>query len=114
MLEAELERCTRPVDTRMLEVAQRNADEHVNEARRAADTVLSQATTKAAQLVSEAQLRASTIVADARHAHAEAVAGLEVKRAAALDEINQLREAVERHRALLAADMTQRLAEFTG
>jgi DivIVA domain-containing protein len=114
MLAAELERYTRPVDTRMLELAQRNADEHVNEARRAAETVLSQATTKAAQLVSEAELRASTIVADARHAHAEAVAGLEAKRAAALDEINELREAVERHRALLAGDMTRRLSEFTG
>jgi DivIVA domain-containing protein len=113
MLEAELERFNRPVDTRILEVAQRNADEHVTEARRQAETALDQATTKAAQLVSEAQLRASTIVADARHAHAEAVAGLEAKRAAALDEINELRETVERLRTALAGDMTQRLSEFT-
>ncbi|WIM99317.1 DivIVA domain-containing protein [Actinoplanes oblitus] len=114
MLEGELERWRRPVDTRMLELAQRTADEHLAEARQQAGTVLDQATTKAAQLISEAQLRASTIVADARHAHAEAVAGLEAKRAAALDEINELRAEVERLRAALAADMRERLAEFTG
>ncbi|BCJ46937.1 hypothetical immunogenic protein antigen 84 [Actinoplanes ianthinogenes] len=119
MLEAELERWRRPVeprpvDTRMLELAQRNADDYVAEARQQAETVLTQATTKADQLISEAQLRASTIVADARHAHAEVVAGLEAKRAAALDEINELRAEVERQRAALAGDMTERLAEFTG
>ncbi|GAA4603479.1 DivIVA domain-containing protein [Actinoplanes octamycinicus] len=114
MLEAELERFRRPADTRMLAVAQRNADDHVAEARQQAETVLSQATTKAAQLISEAELKASTIVADARHAHAEAVAGLAAKRAAALDEIAELRAEVERQRAALAEDMRERLAEFTG
>jgi DivIVA domain-containing protein len=97
----------------MLELAQRNADEHVAEARREADALVEQATTRAGQLVSDAQLRASTIVADARHAHAEAISGIEAQRAAMLDEIGDLAAQVERQRAAVSGDITARLSEFT-
>ncbi|WP_436536498.1 DivIVA domain-containing protein [Actinoplanes sp. HUAS TT8] len=98
---------------RMLELAQRNADEHLAEARREAETLVEQATTKAAQLVSDAQLRASTIVADARHAHAEAISGIETQRAAMLDEIGDLAARIEEQREAIGGDISGRLSEFT-
>ncbi|MFI1990487.1 DivIVA domain-containing protein [Actinoplanes sp. NPDC020271] len=116
-LRAELDKAAAPVrldNPHMLELAQRNADEHVAEARREAEALVEQATTKAAQLVSDAQLRASTIVADARHAHAEAISGIEMQRAAMLDEIGELAELVERQRAGVRGDIAGRLSEFGG
>ncbi|GLW35953.1 DivIVA domain-containing protein [Actinoplanes regularis] len=119
-LQAELEQlraAQAPVrldDPRMLEVARRNADEYVAEARREAEALVEHATTKAGQLVSEAQLRASTIVADARHAHAEAVSGIEEQRTAALDEIGELTELVERRRTEIAEAISGRLRDLTG
>lgn len=101
-------------DPRMLELAQRNADEHVAEARREADVLLEQASAKAAHLVSDAELRASTIVADARHAHAEAISGIETQRAAMLDEISDLAARIEDQRAAVAGEISGRLAEFKG
>ncbi len=97
----------------MLELAQRNADEHVAEARREAEAMVEQATTKADQLVSDAQLRASTIVADARHAHAEAISGIETQRAAMLDEISELAGLIEQQRSSISGDITGRLSEFS-
>ncbi|BCY08147.1 DivIVA domain-containing protein [Actinoplanes sp. L3-i22] len=97
----------------MLELAQRNADEYVAEARREAETLLEQAGAKAAHLLSDAQLRASTIVADARHAHAEAIAGIEAQRTATLDELSELAALAERQRASVRGDITGRLGEFT-
>ncbi|WP_232344247.1 DivIVA domain-containing protein [Actinoplanes awajinensis] len=118
-LEAELEQARaaasaarRPADPRMLEMAQRTADDHLGDAHREAETLVEQAITKAGQLVSEAQLRASTIVADARHAHAEAIAGLTAKRAAAIDEINELSDVVRQIRAAVADDATRRLTDL--
>lgn len=97
----------------MLELAQRNADEHVAEARLEAAVLVEQATAKAEQLVSDAQLRASTIVADARHAHAEAISGIESQRAAMLDEISDLAERIDQQRSSISGDIAGRLTEFT-
>ncbi|MFC3990708.1 DivIVA domain-containing protein [Actinoplanes siamensis] len=117
-LRAELDRARHvPVrldDPHMLELARRNADEHVAQARREAEALIEQATAKAAHLISDAQLRASTIVADARHAHAEALAGIEAQRVAALDEIAELIELAERRRVEVADEISGRLSEFTG
>ncbi len=120
-LQAELEQlraankaAVRLDDPRMLELARRNADEHVAEARREAEALVEHATTKAGQLVSEAQLRASTIVADARHAYAEAISGIETKRTAALNEISELTERVERQRTEIAEEISGRLRDLTG
>jgi DivIVA domain-containing protein len=98
---------------RMLDLAQRTADDHVAEARREAETLLEQAGAKAAHLVSDAQLRASTIIADARHAHAERIAGIEAKRTAILDEIKELTEVAARQQAEIVEEISERLSEFT-
>ncbi|MEV6305417.1 DivIVA domain-containing protein [Actinoplanes sp. NPDC051861] len=103
-----------PAIAGVLELAQRTADEHLTEARQEADTVLRQATTKAAQLTSDAELRASTLIADARHGHSERLAGITAKRAAALEEIEDLTKFAQRYREGLSNLVTDRLDELTG
>ncbi|MEV6344779.1 DivIVA domain-containing protein [Actinoplanes sp. NPDC051851] len=103
-----------PVDPRMMEMAERTADQHMAEARRETEALLRKATTEAALIVSDAELRASTIVADARHTHAETIAGLGPSRDATLKGIDDLCQMARRYREALADDMARRLHDLTG
>ncbi|WP_067499316.1 DivIVA domain-containing protein [Actinoplanes sp. TFC3] len=88
---------------RVLQMAQRTADEHVNDARREADTLLVEARAKAEQTVQEAMDRAATLELEARQRHSEAVQSLGQKRNDMLREISGL--------AGLADDYRNRLHE---
>ncbi|GAA4934930.1 DivIVA domain-containing protein [Actinoplanes utahensis] len=101
-------------ETGLLRLARRTAEEHLDDARREAADHLRKAATEAGKVVSDAELRASTIVADARHSHAEQIAGLAAKRAAALSRIQELTVTADFHRKAVAAELTHRLRAMDG
>jgi DivIVA domain-containing protein len=89
---------------RVLAMAQRTADEHLDDARRESEEIVAVAREKAQQLSAEARAKAADIEADARRRHAEAMAGIAGRRAELVDEVEQLtglavhyREALSRH-----------------
>jgi DivIVA domain-containing protein len=89
---------------RVLAMAQRTADEHLDDARREAEEVIAVAQDKAQQLASEARAKAADIENDARRRHAEAMDGIAGRRAELVDQVEQLtglamhyREALSRH-----------------
>jgi DivIVA domain-containing protein len=97
-----------PVDDgrhlRVLAMAQRTADEHLNDARRESEDILAAARDKVAQLTAEARAKAADIEGEARRRHAEAMDGIAGRRAQLVDEVEQLsglamhyREALSRH-----------------
>lgn len=98
----------------ILELARRNAEEHLADAHRAGAEVLRKAAIEAARLVSDAELRASTIVADARHAHVERIAGLGAKRAEALNVIDDLVETARSLRESVTDEMGRCLRGMDG
>lgn len=67
---------------RVLMMAQRTADDHVNDARREADKLLSDARTKAEEVTRESRAKADALDRDARQRHQEAMGGLDAKRSA--------------------------------
>ncbi|GIF39098.1 DivIVA domain-containing protein [Actinoplanes xinjiangensis] len=97
-----------PVDDsrhlRVLAMAQRTADEHLNDARREAEDVIAVARDKAEQLAAEARARAADIENDARRRHAAAMDGIAGRRAELVEQVEQLtglamhyRDALSRH-----------------
>ncbi|HWS38250.1 MAG TPA: DivIVA domain-containing protein [Actinoplanes sp.] len=102
------------VNPHIFDLARRTAEEHLAEAHREAAAVLRKAATESARVISDAELRASTIIADARHAHAERIAGLDAKRAEALDLIDELKEKARRWRAVISDEVDLRLRGMDG
>ena len=98
----------------VLMMAQRTADDHLQDARRESDTLVSAARDKAEQIASEAQLKASTLEGDARRDHAEAMASLQDKRAALLAEIERLGRLAQSYQAALNSHMKQQLQDMDG
>ncbi|MFC4070102.1 DivIVA domain-containing protein [Actinoplanes subglobosus] len=111
-----------PVDDgrhlRVLAMAQRTADEHLDDARRESEEIIAVARDKAEQLAAEARAKAADIEGDARRRHAEAMDGIAGRRAELVDEVEQLsglaihyREALSRHvdHQLEGTDATPRL-----
>ncbi|MEU4158725.1 DivIVA domain-containing protein [Actinoplanes sp. NPDC026670] len=89
---------------RVLAMAQRTADEHLDDARRESDEIIATARDRADQLAAEARAKAADIEGDARRRHAEAMDGIAGRRAALVDEVEQLsglamhyRQALSRH-----------------
>ena len=89
---------------RLLMVAQRTADEHLEDSRREADTLLGEAQREAQSMVSEAQREAQTMVSQAQResssmmteAQREAETMVSESRAAAEDLVGQARDKAER------------------
>ncbi len=96
----------------VLMMAQRTADDHMRDARQEAEALLEAARSKSAQITSEAQLMAGTIEGDARRNHAEAMAGLDAKRTALLNEIERLGQLAQSYQAALDSHLTQQLQEL--
>jgi DivIVA domain-containing protein len=99
-------------NVRVLQMAQRTADDHMRDAEREVEALLSQARTKAEQVTSEAALKAGTIESDARRTHSEAIASISAKRAALLDEIDRLGQLAQSYHAALNSHVTQQLQEL--
>jgi DivIVA domain-containing protein len=99
-------------NVRVLQMAQRTADDHMRDAEREVEALISQARSKAEQISSEAQLKAGTIESDARRTHSEAIASISAKRAALLDEIDRLGQLAQSYHAALNSHVTQQLQEL--
>jgi DivIVA domain-containing protein len=99
-------------NVRVLQMAQRTADDHMRDAEREVEALISNARSKAEQITSEAQLKAGTIESDARRTHSEAIASISAKRAALLDEIDRLGQLAQSYHAALNSHVTQQLQEL--
>jgi DivIVA domain-containing protein len=125
-LQAELEQARRAVpdapsrsagDDRtaaVLMMAQRTADDHLHDARRESDAVLAAARDESDRIAREAQARASATEGDARRHHTEAMTSLQDRRAALLEEIEQLGQLAQSYQAALNNHMRQQLQDMDG
>jgi DivIVA domain-containing protein len=99
---------------RVLMMAQRTADDHVSDARREADKVLSDARAKAEEVTREARGKADALERDARARHAEAMGGLDTKRAALQKHIEELKQFEREYRTRLKAYLESQLRDLHG
>jgi DivIVA domain-containing protein len=97
---------------RVLMMAQRTADDHVNDARREADKMLSDARTKAEEVTREARAKADALERDARQRHQEAMGGLDAKRTALQKHIEELKQFEREYRTRLKAYLESQLRDL--
>jgi DivIVA domain-containing protein len=97
---------------RVLMLAQRTADEHVEEARREADKLLTDARTKADELTRDARSKAEALEREARQRHQEAMGGLDSKRAALQKHIEELKAFEREYRTRLKAYLESQLRDL--
>ena len=95
-------------------MAQRTADDHLHDARLESETLLSAAREESDLIAREAQLKASTTEGDARRNHTESMTSLQDKRAAVLEEIEQLGQLAKSYHAALNDHMRQQLQDMDG
>lgn len=99
---------------RVLMMAQRTADDHVNDARREADKLLSDARAKAEEVTRDARAKADALERDARQRHQEAVSGLDAKRTALQKHIEELKQFEREYRTRLKAYLESQLRDLEG
>ena len=99
---------------RVLMMAQRTADDHVNDARREADKLLSDARTKSEEVTREARSKADALERDARQRHQEAMGGLDAKRSALQKHIEELKQFEREYRTRLKAYLESQLRDLDG
>jgi DivIVA domain-containing protein len=99
---------------RVLMMAQRTADDHVNDARREADKLLSEARAKAEEVTREARAKADALERDARQRHQEAMGGLDAKRTALQQHIETLKQFEREYRTRLKAYLESQLRDLEG
>jgi DivIVA domain-containing protein len=97
---------------RVLMLAQRTADEHVEEARREADKLLSDARSKADELTRDARSKAEALEREARQRHQEAMGGLDAKRSALQKHIEELKAFEREYRTRLKAYLESQLRDL--
>ncbi|HEV7826782.1 MAG TPA: DivIVA domain-containing protein [Mycobacteriales bacterium] len=97
---------------RVLMLAQRTADEHVEEARREADKLLSDARAKADELTRDARSKAEALEREARQRHQEAMGGLDAKRSALQKHIEELKAFEREYRTRLKAYLESQLRDL--
>jgi DivIVA domain-containing protein len=97
---------------RVLMLAQRTADEHVEEARREADKLLSEARSKADELTRDARSKAEALEREARQRHQEAMGGLDAKRSALQKHIEELKAFEREYRTRLKAYLESQLRDL--
>lgn len=99
---------------RVLMMAQRTADDHVNDARREADKMLSEARAKSEEVTREARAKAEALERDARQRHQDAMGGLEAKRSALQKHIEELKQFEREYRTRLKAYLESQLRDLDG
>ncbi|GLZ75364.1 cell wall synthesis protein Wag31 [Actinorhabdospora filicis] len=99
---------------RLLMVAQRTADDHVDSARREADKVLGEARAQSEELVRETRAKAESLDREARQRHQEVMGTLETKRAALQKHIEELKAFEREYRTRLKAYLESQLRDLTG
>jgi DivIVA domain-containing protein len=99
---------------RVLMMAQRTADDHVNDARREADKLLTEARSKAEEVTRDARAKADALERDARQRHQEAMGGLDAKRTALQKHIEELKQFEREYRTRLKAYLESQLRDLSG
>ncbi|MBT8226728.1 MAG: DivIVA domain-containing protein [Dactylosporangium sp.] len=99
---------------RVLMMAQRTADDHVNDARREADTLLTEARAKSEEVTRDARAKADALERDARQRHQEAMGGLDAKRTALQKHIEELKQFEREYRTRLKAYLESQLRDLVG
>ncbi len=99
---------------RVLMMAQRTADDHVNDARREADKLMTDARTKSEELTRDARAKAEALERDARQRHQEAMGGLDAKRSALQKHIEELKQFEREYRTRLKAYLESQLRDLEG
>jgi DivIVA domain-containing protein len=99
---------------RVLMMAQRTADDHVNDARREADKLLGDARAKAEEVTRDARAKADALERDARQRHQEAMGGLDAKRTALQKHIEELKQFEREYRTRLKAYLESQLRDLDG
>ncbi len=99
---------------RVLMMAQRTADDHVNDARREADKLLTDSRSKAEEVTREARAKADALERDARQRHQEAMGGLDAKRSALQQHIETLKQFEREYRTRLKAYLESQLRDLEG
>lgn len=99
---------------RVLMMAQRTADDHVNDARREADKLLADARAKAEEVTRESRAKADALERDARQRHQEAMGGLDAKRTALQKHIEELKQFEREYRTRLKAYLESQLRDLEG
>jgi cell division septum initiation protein DivIVA len=95
-------------------MAQRTADDHVNDARREADKLLGDARAKAEEVTRDARAKADALERDARQRHQEAMGGLDAKRTALQKHIEELKQFEREYRTRLKAYLESQLRDLEG
>jgi len=101
-----------PQGGRVLLMAQRTADDHVNDARREGESVLAEARVKAERTVQEAQGKAEVVEREAHERHQQAVGSLDRKRSELLEEISGLTGLAKDYRNRLQEALANLLMEM--
>ncbi|SNY70062.1 DivIVA domain-containing protein [Paractinoplanes atraurantiacus] len=96
----------------VLMMAQRTADDHMRDAQQEADSLLGNARTQSEQITGDALLAADNIQADARRNHSDALASIDEKRDALLDEIDRLGQLARTYQQALGQHVQQQLQEL--
>lgn len=99
---------------RVLMMAQRTADDHVNDARHEAEKMVSEARAKAEELTRDARAKAEALERDARQRHQEAMGGLDAKRTALQKHIEELKQFEREYRTRLKAYLESQLRDLEG
>jgi cell division septum initiation protein DivIVA len=99
---------------RVLSMARRTADQHVQDARREAEEVLASARAEAGDIAGEARLRADVVEGEARRGHAEAMSNLSTARGALLEEIDRLGRLARGYQEALAGHIDHQLKQLGG
>ncbi|HIW64135.1 MAG TPA: DivIVA domain-containing protein [Candidatus Stackebrandtia excrementipullorum] len=99
---------------RLLMVAQRTADEHLDSARSEADTVLNDARTQSEEMVTQARNQAETLERESQQRHQEIMGNLEAKRSALHKHIEELKTFERQYRTRLKAYLESQLRDLTG
>lgn len=98
----------------VLMMAQRTADDHMHDARLESETLLAAARDESDLIAREAQAKASATEGDARRNHTDAMTSLQDRRAALLEEIEQLTQLARSYQAALNEHMKQQLQDMDG
>jgi len=99
---------------RVLTMAQRTADNHVGDARREAEGLLTEARSTAQQVTGEARATADALERDARQRHQEAMGGLDAKRTAAQQQIDELKAFERDYRTRLKSYVESQVSDLEG
>ncbi|QSB04250.1 DivIVA domain-containing protein [Natronoglycomyces albus] len=99
---------------RLLMVAQRTADDHLEDARREAETVLGEARSQSEDMVAQARSKAERLERDAQQRHQEIMGALETERATLSKYIEELKTFERDYRTRLKAYLESQLRDLDG